>query len=75
MSGPASTVYENYTYRTMGQIPKEKRPEILKYYVSHGRQAMIKKYDMSNLAAGHLLFHYKGMIEEIEDENFAKAGL
>lgn len=70
-----STTYEGFTYRTMGQIPKDKRPEILEYYVTHGRQAMIKKFNMSNLAAGHLLFHYKDMIEEIEDEHFAKAGL
>lgn len=75
MSGKASTSYEGYRYRTMGQIPPGKRREILEYYVTNGRKAMIKKFDMSSLAAGHLLYHYKAKIEEIEDEHFAEKGL
>lgn len=57
------------------EIPKEKRREILAYYVQHGRKAMRAKYNMTNQAASHLIYHDKDIIESIEDENFAKAGL
>jgi hypothetical protein len=75
MSTARSTVYGGYTYRTMGQIPMDKRPDILEYYVTNGRQAMVKQFNMSNQAASHLLYYYKDMIEEIEDEHFKEAGL
>lgn len=57
------------------QISQEQRREILEYYVAHGRQAARKKYNLSNQTIGHLIFHHKELIEQIEDDNFAKAGL
>ena len=57
------------------QISLEKRREILEYYVAHGRPAAKKKYNLSNQTIGHLIYHHKELIEKIEDENFAKAGL
>lgn len=61
--------------RPYAQISLDERVEILTYYVANGRQAARRKYNLSNQTIGHLIFHYKYMIEEIEDENFAKAGL
>lgn len=58
-----------------GQISMDERVEILQYYVAHGRQEAKKHFNLSNQTIGHLIFHYKDMIEEIENENFAKAGL
>lgn len=57
------------------QIPKEQRRMILAYYLKYGRANMRKKYHMTNQAAGHLIYHDKALIEQIEEENFAKAGL
>lgn len=58
-----------------GQLTMDQRVEILQYYVAHGRRAAKQKYKLSNQTIGHLIYHYKDMIEEIEDDNFAKAGL
>lgn len=58
-----------------GQIPMEKRREILEYYVRHGRKPAQAKFNLSKQTIGHLIYHYKDLIEQIEDRNFAKAGL
>jgi precorrin-2 methylase len=62
-------------YLQRSQIPKEKRKEILAYYLKHGRKEMRKKFPMTNQAASHLIYHDREIIEQIEEENFAKAGL
>jgi hypothetical protein len=62
-------------FEQRSHIPKEMRREILEYYLDHGRMAMKAHYDISEQAAGHLIFHDKRIIEQIEDERFEKAGL
>ena len=57
------------------QLDQAKRREILEYYVAHGRQPARRKYNLSNQTIGHLIFHHKELIEQIEDENFRRAGL
>lgn len=61
--------------RPYKDISMDERVEILGYYVAHGRGPTKKKYNLSNQTMGHLIYHYKDMIEEIEEENFRKAGL
>lgn len=63
---------ETIPYRLLDQA---KRREILEYYVSHGRKEAKQKYNLSNQTIGHLIFHHKDLIEQIEDANFQKAGL
>lgn len=58
-----------------GQLSKEKRREILEYYVQHGRPAAKEKFNLSKQTIGHLIYHHKDLIEQIEDQNFAQAGL
>jgi len=57
------------------QLDQEKRVEILEYYVAHGRQPARRKYNLSNQTIGHLIYHHKDLIEQIEDRNFERAGL
>lgn len=61
--------------RPYGQISPEERLEILRYYVAHGRPAAKREYNLSNQTIGHLIYHHKDLIEEIEEANFRRAGL
>lgn len=61
--------------RPYGQISEDERLDILRYYVAHGRQPARRKYNLSNQTIGHLIYHHKDLIEKIEDQNFAEAGL
>lgn len=58
-----------------GQLSPRKKVAIVRYYVAHGRRQTKAKYNLSNQTMGHLIYHHKDLIEQIEEENFRKAGL
>ena len=65
----------NQVITQRSQIPYELKLEILDYYLLNGRKAMRAKYNMTNQAAGHLIYHDKQIIEAIEDQHFERVGL
>ena len=68
--------YGNVVYeKPLAQYTKAEKMEMLRYYVKHGRRAMRKHFGLGNQNASHLIYHSKDLIEQIEDENFARHGL
>lgn len=61
--------------RTLGELPLEERPLILEDYLDMGSKNVRQKYHISSHVLAQMVYLYKGELQELEDEHFARFGL
>lgn len=63
------------TTRPYKDLDADEREDILRDSLQLDTKAVLQKWNISRQTLGHLRFHYKEALEEIEDEHFAEHGL
>ena len=61
--------------RPYADLDAEEREMILEDLLSMDTKELLKKWNISRQTLGHIKFHYKEALEEIEDRHFKEHGL
>lgn len=62
-------------HRPYADLDPIEREEILEDYLQLGSAETMKKWNISRQTLGHLKYHYREALEEIEDRHFKEHGL
>lgn len=62
-------------FRPYGQINRAERKQIIRDWLSMGSRETLKKWNITHSTLGHIKWHNRDLIEQVEDENFERAGL
>lgn len=63
------------TTRPMGDLSEAEREQVLRDYMTLGSKPTCEKWNIATHTIHHLVWHYKDLVQRIEDEQFRKAGL
>ena len=62
-------------HRPYADLDADEREQILEDSLTMPTSELLKKWNISRQTLGHLRFHYKEALEEIEEQHFKERGL